>query len=224
MYNGRILSWVFVALLMAETFRIQAQGQTEEIAVKGNVTNAVTGKGIKAMIIYKSMPTGGISGRFNDSTFKFSIFGTARYQITAEAKGFIPRTVIVDPKDIDTTKMLQRDIQLTAEGQTITLNTLKFDQNKAIINPKSFQELDEVVAMMHENPKMIIQLEGHTDGSGDAKVNMKLSEERVDVVKKYFVSKGIPKASVKTKAFGGTKPISKNSNLNRRVEMRVLKD
>jgi OmpA-OmpF porin, OOP family len=219
-----LLIWVFVDLLMGITSRMHAQAQTEEIAVKGSVTNAVTGKGIKAMIIYKSMPTGGISGRFNDSTFKFSIFGTARYQITAEAKGFIPRTVIVDPKDIDASKTLQRDIQLTAEGQTITLSNLKFDQNKAIINPKSFQELDEVVAMMKDNPKMVIQLEGHTDGSGDAKINMKLSEDRVDVVKKYFVSKGIPKASVKTKAFGGTKPISKNSNLNRRVEMRVLKD
>ena len=81
---------------------------------------------------------------------------------------------------------------------------------------------------MDEDPKMVIQLEGHTDNSGDARVNMKISEDRVEVVKKYLVSKGISKDRVKTKAFGGTKPLSndrsaKAHSLNRRVEMRVLK-
>ena len=144
-----------------------AQTKEAEITAIGRVTQAGTGKGIKVMIIYKSMPTGGISGRFNDSTFSFPIFGTAKYQITAEAKGFIPRTVIVDPKDIDANRHVVRDILLTPEGQTITLSTLNFEQGKAIINKKSFPELDEIVAMMNEDPKMVIQLEGHTDTSGN---------------------------------------------------------
>jgi outer membrane protein OmpA-like peptidoglycan-associated protein len=81
---------------------------------------------------------------------------------------------------------------------------------------------------MNEDRKMEIQLEGHTDNSGDAKTNMKISEDRVEVVKKYLVLKGISKDRVKTKAFGGTKPLSndrsaKAHSLNRRVEMRVLK-
>jgi outer membrane protein OmpA-like peptidoglycan-associated protein len=81
--------------------------------------------------------------------------------------------------------------------------------------------------MMNEDTKMVIQLEGHTDNSGDPKTNMKISEDRVEVVKKYLVSKGVPRDRVKTKAFGGTKPLStqrSSHNLNRRVEMRVLKD
>jgi OOP family OmpA-OmpF porin len=208
--------------LFLTAWALAAQAQTVETIVRGKVTNVVSGKGVKAIVIYKSMPTGGISDRFNDSVFSFSVFGTAKYQITAEAKGFIPRTVIVDPKDIDATHVLVRDIPLTAEGQTIRLSTLNFEQGKSVINKKSFPELDEVAAMMKENPKMIIQLEGHTDSSGDAKINMALSEDRVEVVKKYIVSKGIAKDRVKTKAFGGTKPISKDSQQNRRVEMRVL--
>jgi OOP family OmpA-OmpF porin len=206
-----------------------AQTKEGEITAVGRVTDGHTGKGVKAMIVYKSMPTGGISGRFNDSTFTFPIFGTAKYQITAEAKGFIPRTVIVDPKDIDANHQVVRDILLTPEGQTITLSTLNFEQGKSIINKKSFPELDEVAAMMNEDPKMEIQLEGHTDSSGDAKVNMKISEDRVEAVKKYLVTKGIAKDRVKTKAFGGTKPLSNQRNgeasrLNRRVEVRVLKN
>ena len=83
--------------------------------------------------------------------------------------------------------------------------------------------------MMKDNPKLVIQLEGHTDSQGNAKKNMELSQDRVENVKKYLVSKGVDKDRIKTKAFGGTKPIlTKDSEearaRNRRVEMRVLKD
>jgi outer membrane protein OmpA-like peptidoglycan-associated protein len=220
---------MYILLLFLLALTGEAQKQAEEITAVGKVTHSRTGKGVRAMIAYKSMPTGSISGRFNDSTFTFPIFGTAKYQITAEAKGFIPRTVIVDPKDIDAQRRVVRNILLTPEGETITLSTLIFEQGKAVISPKSFPELDEVVAMMNEDSKMEIQLEGHTDNSGNAKTNMKISEDRVEVVKKYLVSKGIGKDRVKTKAFGGTKPLSTqrsaaSHNLNRRVELRVLKD
>jgi OOP family OmpA-OmpF porin len=201
-----------------------AGAQKGEITIHGKVVRSGTTKGIKAMIQYKSMPTGGISGRISDSVFSFSIFGTARYQITAEATGFIPRTVIVDPKELGTALTVTRDIVLTPEGQTITLSTLRFEQGKSIINKNSFPELDEVAAMMTDNPTITIQLEGHTDRSGDAKTNMNLSEDRVDVVKKYLVSKGVSRDRIKTKAFGGTMPISHDPNQNRRVEMRVLKN
>jgi outer membrane protein OmpA-like peptidoglycan-associated protein len=206
-----------------------AHAQTSDISAEGKVTNMVSGKGVKAKIFYKSLPTGSITGRFNDSTFSFLIFGTAKYLILAEAPGFLPASAIVDPKDIDANHKVIRDIQLTPEGQTVRLNTLNFDQGKAIINPKSYPGLDEIVAMMKENGNMVIQLEGHTDSSGDAAANKKISEERVEVVKKYLTSKGIPKDRVKTKAFGGTQPLSpdrsaKAQSLNRRVEMRILKN
>lgn len=76
---------------------------------------------------------------------------------------------------------------------------------------------------------MVIQLEGHTDYLGPAKQNLELSEKRVLAVKDYLVSKGINKARIKTKAFGGTKPLSKEDTpeahaANRRVEVRVLQN
>ena len=81
--------------------------------------------------------------------------------------------------------------------------------------------------MLHENPNMIIQLEGHTDTRGDAKLNLKLSEDRVDAVRDYVISRGVAKTRVKLKAFGGTMPLSRENTeeahkLNRRVEVRIL--
>lgn len=65
----------------------------QEITVQGNVVDDLGSKAIKAKIKFKSYPTGGITGNFNDSTFSFAIFGSSKYQITAEAEGYIPRTV-----------------------------------------------------------------------------------------------------------------------------------
>jgi OmpA-OmpF porin, OOP family len=201
----------------------------EEILAQGKITDSRTSKGIKANVRYSSIPTGSIFGRFSDSTFSFPIFGTAKYQITAEAKGYNTRTVIVDPKDIGPDKKVLRDITLTPSGETMRLDNLIFPQGKSVIDPKSFDELDEVAQMMKENSKMVIQLEGHTDNQGSAKANMELSQSRVEAVKKYLVSKGIAKDRVKTKALGGSQPLSNEMTQeararNRRVEMRILKD
>ncbi len=218
---------VSVFILSFSVFYVAAQ--SNEILAEGKVSDARTGKGIKANIRYSSIPTGGIFGRFNDSTFSFPIFGTAKYQITAEAAGYNPRTVIVDPKDINTDKKVLRDISLTQSGQTMRLTNLIFPQGKSTIDSKSFPELDEVGQMMQENTKIVIQLEGHTDNQGSSKANLKLSEDRVEAVKRYLVSKGISKDRIKTKAYGGSQPLSNELTqearaMNRRVEMRILKD
>lgn len=202
--------------------------QDDEIVAEGRVYDARSGKGITAKIHYSSIPTGGIFGRFYDSTFSFSIFGAAKYQITAESQGYNPKTVIVDPREVFN-NTLHRDIALTRRGETIVLNNLIFAQGKANIDPKSYAELDEVAQMMKENSKIEIQLEGHTDNVGSSKANLKLSEERVEAVKKYLVSQGVPKSRIQTKAFGGSQPLRNEMTpearaKNRRVEMRILKD
>lgn len=210
-------------------FAISAYAQADEILAIGKVSDARTGKGIMANIRYSSIPTGGIFGRFNDSTFSFAIFGTAKYQITAQAKGYNPRTVIVDPKDINADNKVLRDISLTTSGQTMRLDHLIFAQGKSAIDPKSYPELDEVGQMMIENTKIVIQLEGHTDNQGSSKANLALSEDRVKSVKRYLVAKGVDKDRIKTKAYGGSQPLSNEMTqearaMNRRVEMRIIKD
>ncbi len=218
----------FAFILAFSGLALQVNGQDDEILAWGKVLDATTHKGIEAHIRYSSMPTGSINGKFIDSTFSFPIYGVARYQITAEAKGYNPRTIILDPNESNPAKEVTRNIVLTPTGEAIRLSHLIFAQGKAIIEPQSYQELDGVVQMMKDNSKIEIQLEGHTDNLGDAKANMTLSQKRVLAVKKYVVSKGISKNRVKTKAFGGTQLLTTEitaeaRNANRRVEMRILR-
>jgi OmpA-OmpF porin, OOP family len=219
-----IISLVLVASL------ITAYGQAVEgeIWIEGKVIDVGTGKGVKATIRYKSLPTGGITGSFRDSVYRFSIFGSSKYEVSAEVEGYITAVAIVDPKKGVQGKIL-RNLTLTPKGQTIRLTHLIFEQGKSVIDPASFDELDEVAQMMLDHPALVIQLEGHTDNQGSISKNMELSQERVDEVKKYLVDKKVKKDRVKTKAFGGTKPLSNEKtvearNLNRRVEIRILSE
>lgn len=221
-----VLITALIALLVAPSITVRAQDK--EIWIEGKVVDVGTGKGVKANIHYKSLPTGGITGSFRDSVYRFSIFGSSRYEVTAEVDGYITAVAIVDPKKGVSGKII-RNLTLTPKGQTIRLNHLIFEQGKSVIDPASFDELDEVAQMMTDHPKLVIQLEGHTDNQGSMSKNMELSQDRVDEVRKYIVGKGVGKSRVKTKAFGGTKPLSNDKtpearNLNRRVEIRILSE
>ncbi|RRA98562.1 OmpA family protein [Larkinella rosea] len=113
-------------------------------------------------------------------------------------------------------------------GRTYRLNNLLFKQSAYEMEPTSYPELDSLVAIMKRNPEMEIELAGHTDNVGDPKLNVALSQKRVDAVKSYLTNKGIQPARIQTQAYGGSRPIADNSReetkrLNRRVEVRILK-
>ncbi|HTF82867.1 MAG TPA: OmpA family protein, partial [Cytophagales bacterium] len=96
------------------------------------------------------------------------------------------------------------------------------------ILPTSHAELDRFVDMLKKNPKMEIEIGGHTDNIGDPALNQILSEQRVVAITKYFVSKGISEKRMIGKGYGDSQPIASNlkeetRKLNRRVEIKILK-
>jgi outer membrane protein OmpA-like peptidoglycan-associated protein len=214
-----------------------AQSADSLIYAEGKVINASTKEPVTARIMYQSLPYGNRIGTLNSNAYSFPMFDNEKYSIIVEAPGFTPVKYLLDPAEANPAKRVIKDIELSAGapapthavGHVMRLNNLIFQLGKAKISPESYDELGLVVKMMQENPKMVIQLEGHTDYQGNPKDNMKLSQERVDAVKSYLVSKGIPKNRVKTKAFGGSQPLSRDDTpeahrMNRRVELRVLEN
>ena len=208
------------------------------VTAEGNIVSAETKEPLTAKITYQSLPYGNKIGVINNSTYSFPMFDKERYSITVEAPGFVTAKYMLDPTEA-TTQKLVKDIELVhgnavvkkkhEAGHVMLLNNLIFQVAKSKIEPGSYDELDIVVNMLKENPKMVIQLEGHTDYLGDPTKNLKLSQQRVDAVKVYLVSKRISKSRVKTKAFGGTSPLSRDDTpeahrMNRRVELRILQN
>ncbi|HAA11148.1 MAG TPA: hypothetical protein DCE41_05365 [Cytophagales bacterium] len=114
-----------------------------------------------------------------------------------------------------------------AVGATVKLESVLFRRGSDEMFPESSVELDEVVKLMEENPKMEIELGGHTDNRGNPLANVELSEARVATVKAYLVAAGIAAGRIQGKGYGGAKPISENTTeesraKNRRVEMKVI--
>lgn len=114
-------------------------------------------------------------------------------------------------------------------GTTITLNKVYFTRGTAELLDESFVELGKVVDMMAENPEIKIELSGHTDNQGSSKLNLKLSQDRVEKVKLYLTEHGIESKRIKGKGYGGTRPVASNASettrkLNRRVEIKILKN
>jgi OmpA-OmpF porin, OOP family len=202
--------------------------QTGEIEVSGRVIDGRSNQPMRAEVRYRSIPTGSLTGVFNDSIFSFVIFGTASYELTVKAAGYTQRTVLIDPSKKRNLPRISQDIVLIPKNEAVVLQHLIFLQGKADIEQSSFLELDRIADMMMQNPLMEIQLEGHTDNIGTPDANMRLSQERVEAVKKYLTGKGVNKKRVSTKAFGGTQPVSTDPtpdarSKNRRVEMRIIK-
>ena len=112
-------------------------------------------------------------------------------------------------------------------GSVITLNHVLFKQGTVQMLSGSEEELDLVVEMMIDNPKIKILLKGHTDNQGDPVRNVRLSEGRVKSVREYLIRQGINAYRIKGKGYGGNAPIASNETeatrkLNRRVEFEVI--
>jgi OOP family OmpA-OmpF porin len=109
------------------------------------------------------------------------------------------------------------------EKGKVTLN-VEFDTNKSTVKKKYHDEIGNLAAVMKKYPALKIALEGHTDNMGGSAYNEKLSQRRVDAVKKYLVEKfGIEASRLNAKGYGLTRPLASNATKegrqkNRRVE------
>lgn len=113
-----------------------------------------------------------------------------------------------------------------APGEKMVLKNVFFETGKAELQPSSYPELQNIAAFLHENPKVSIRLSGHTDNTGVASANLKLSLQRAEVVKEYIVNQHILPDRVETCGYGAEKPIADNQTeegrrLNRRTEMEI---
>ena len=107
------------------------------------------------------------------------------------------------------------------------LENIFFDFDKSVLLPQSFVELQKLIEILSANPKMTIELSGHTDSKGKDKYNKVLSENRAKAVYDYLVGRGIDNSRLKYKGYGATMPIADNSTdegraKNRRVEFKII--
>ncbi len=119
-------------------------------------------------------------------------------------------------------------LQPIAAGAAVVLKNIFFDSKLSVLKPASIVELDKVVQLMNDNPKLKILITGYTDNIGKPQDNLLLSNNRSLAVVKYLLaSKQIAKERLQYKGLGAAKPVADNSTengkaLNRRTELSVV--
>lgn len=93
--------------------------------------------------------------------------------------------------------------------------------------PEAFPVLDSIAAELTAAPGERIEVEGHTDASGNAGRNLLLSRSRAQSVREYLARRGIARSRLSVRGYGALRPIATNDTPagraeNRRVELRRL--
>jgi len=107
----------------------------------------------------------------------------------------------------------------------LVLERVFFETDSAKLKPESAETLDKVAASLKDFPDVKIQVAGHTDSTGSAAHNMKLSDARATAVMNYLIGKGVNPSMLSAKGYGKNEPIADNKTVegraqNRRVGLR----
>jgi outer membrane protein OmpA-like peptidoglycan-associated protein len=115
------------------------------------------------------------------------------------------------------------------EAGQIRLNqSIAFELSGATLLPESEAILEQVRLLLEKNPQIeAIAVEGHTDGTGSASQNQKLSERRAQSVVRWLQSHGVAAARLSARGCGSTHPLGDDASeearsKNRRVELHII--
>jgi len=200
---------------------------------KGKTIDALTKKPVEAIIEITDNTSGKIIETFttNSATGKFliSLPSGGNYGIAVKADGYLFHSENFDIPAGSAYNMVNKTIELKniKIGSKIALRNIFFDTGKSTLRAESNTELDRLVKLLKDVPSLKIELSGHTDNTGSASGNNKLSQDRANAVVAYLVGKGISKSRLTAKGYGSSRPISSNNTAegrqqNRRTEFEII--
>lgn len=220
-----------------DLYRFQLHQAARPIAtgyVKGVVVDAQSGAKLSTSFeiidleTRKSMVKGGTDE--SSGSFLASLPTGKDYLLNVSKEGYLfysDNFSCKDPLNQSKTFELEVKLEPVKEGSKVVLKNVFFPTGSFELQSASFPELEKLVAFLQNNPKVNIEISGHTDNVGDKKSNLTLSNNRAHSVLDYLAGQGIPKTRMVAAGYGDTKPISDNGlesgrAQNRRTEFKVV--
>jgi OOP family OmpA-OmpF porin len=133
--------------------------------------------------------------------------------------------------------VIDNNLQVAAANRTtdsgenlnprLEIKHIEFDLNSTALSVQARDQLDELIRFLETYPKLILEISGHTDSSGDPAYNLQLSRQRAEAVAQYLNQKGIQDGRMKIVMHGAQVPAADNITVsgrqqNRRVEFHIL--
>lgn len=227
--------WLFVTLFFVSFYHNAEAKADDQILVRleGKILDASTLEPVAAKLTYEIIPGGNVTGirmfSNEDGDYFLELEKYRRYRIEVKSADYQPHQLVITTTgkhNLENDFLLYR---IPTKGEIFPFSSkIFFKRGDHKLDECSLPTLEALANIMQDHPKMVIRLEGHTD-QGSSRSLLRLSESRVQEVKRYLIDvMGVNKKRIKTKAYGGRKPISTKDTAearqkNRRVEVRVLK-
>ena len=214
-----------------------------KVVADGKVTNKENSAAIAgATIILKNVTTAAVDSVFTDSdgNYSFELLNDCDYTYEVRKNGYFSVTKDgIDTKNLTENKTITNNFvlqELVVDKPVVLENPdmIFYDLDKSDIRPDAIAELDKLLKLLNDNPKVKIELSSHTDSRADDKYNQNLSNRRAKAAAEYLHKKGISRKRISSKGYGETKLVNKCSNdvvcteqehqQNRRTEFKVIKE
>jgi outer membrane protein OmpA-like peptidoglycan-associated protein len=202
--------------------------------LKGKVIDANSSDPLHAVISLVNNETNQVVARINSSRetgdFELVIPHGGNYGVATEAPGYLFNSInfnlpqFAEYQEIDTHILMMK----AEVGSKVVLKNIFFDTGKSDLKNESIAELEHIRELLTGNMNLKVQINGHTDNTGNEVTNRILSLERAEGVVKYLVAHGIDPSRLVAKGFGSERPIVSNDDesggraINRRTEIEIV--
>jgi outer membrane protein OmpA-like peptidoglycan-associated protein len=185
---------------------------------------------VTATNVTKNSSTNQLSNT-GDGSFKIQLDAGSEFSIVGKKASYLSNIEKVSTVGLNRSTTLylklELDVQEVTASKNIVLNNINFESGKTLLNVLSSEDLDRLVLFLRDNPKLKLEIQGHTDNSGTVIGNNKLSQARANSIVSFLISKGVEKDRLIAKGFGSSVPIASNNTpegkaQNRRVEMKLV--
>ncbi|MCS6928702.1 MAG: OmpA family protein [Saprospiraceae bacterium] len=218
----------------SDIFRVRiAPPQPTELTLQGRILHRKTYQpvlGARLRYNAEGNPSNVIIA--SDGFFSLKIPRGVSFMLTPEKTGLVGAPTLVhfpwDHYYFRASQWIDLWLDSLEVGGKIELAPIYFKQSLPIILESSYNELERLSDLLHNNPTLAIRIEGHTDNVGRPEDLQQLSEQRAQAIRDFLVSRGIAAERIETVGFGARYPVNDNSTeelraQNRRVEIRIIR-
>ncbi len=236
-----MLDIVFLDFNIQKDSLIVAEKDTVEIItpqaslslIKGVITDAKTHEPLEAAIhIFDNMNGDSIISIYSNSAngaYLIPLPAGKNYAMHVNKEGYVFHSENFNLPDTAAyhEEIINIALQPIQKDVTVVLRNIFFDLDKSDLRPESFAELNRLKQLLNDNPKMRIEISGHTDIQGKYEYNKSLSLRRAASVRNYLIEQGIDEKRIEYRGASWDEPIADNDSeegrqRNRRVEFKVI--
>jgi outer membrane protein OmpA-like peptidoglycan-associated protein/tetratricopeptide (TPR) repeat protein len=217
-------------------FQLPEKARPEKVMIlKGQVStkDGQPAQNAKVQVNYtESQQKEEIAINDDDGTYAAVVKMKRDENVTLSVEGpdlaFNSKLILKKGQELPVVTKVNMETETNEIGKPFVINDIYYSTSKADIEENSKIILDAFADYLKSNPKMEIEVSGHTDDVGDDKSNLALSTERAFEVMSYLSARGVPAKRMTYKGYGESRPVGDNSTAegrakNRRTEFVIKK-